>query len=81
MERKVFKTEGVCSRTITFDYENGKVYNVQFEGGCSGNLRAIGKLVEGKDMQEIVNILDGNKCGNRSTSCADQLARAFKEVL
>lgn len=81
METKVFKTIGVCSKTITFDYENGKMYNLKFEGGCPGNLKAIGKLCEGRDLKEIATLLKGNTCGNKTTSCADQLANAIMEVI
>ena len=81
MEKKVFKTTGTCSRQISFDYENGKIYNIEFVGGCNGNLKAIAKLCEGKDMTDVAKILAGNTCGPRPTSCADQLAKAIKEVL
>lgn len=81
MEKKVYTTSGVCARQISFDYENGKIYNLQFVGGCNGNLKAISKLCEGKDLKEVAEILEGNTCGMRSTSCADQLSRAIKEVL
>jgi len=81
MERKVYQTQGTCSRQITFEYENGKIYNLSFLGGCNGNLKAISKLVEGKDMKEVRDILQGNTCGPRPTSCADQLARAISEVI
>lgn len=81
MNHKVFKTTGVCSRSIEFDYEDGMVYNLKFTGGCAGNLTAIAKLVEGKPMSELITILEGNTCGPRPTSCADQLTIAFKEVL
>jgi uncharacterized protein (TIGR03905 family) len=81
MEKKTYITSGTCSRKIEFDYEDGKIYNLRFEGGCNGNLKAISKLVEGKDMAEVKRILQGNTCGPRPTSCADQLARAIGEVL
>ncbi|SHL15345.1 TIGR03905 family TSCPD domain-containing protein [Fibrobacter sp. UWEL] len=81
MQKKEFRTSGVCAQLITFDYEDGKMYNLSFLGGCNGNLKAIGKLCEGKDMKEIAAILEGNTCNGKSTSCADQLARAIKEVL
>lgn len=73
-----YATKGVCSRKITFDIVDGKLHNVQFEGGCSGNLLAIGKLVEGKDALEIAELLAGNDCRGRGTSCADQLSQAIK---
>lgn len=73
-----YATKGVCSRKITFDIVDGKLHNVQFEGGCPGNLLAIGKLVEGKDALEIAGLLAGNDCRGRGTSCADQLSQAIK---
>lgn len=77
-----YKTEGTCSRQISFDIDDeGKLHNVSFVGGCNGNLKAIGKLVEGQDAKHVVELLSGNQCGPRPTSCADQLARAIKEVL
>lgn len=80
--KHVYTTMGVCSRQITFEIdENGKLHNVSFLGGCNGNLKAIGRLVEGKDAKEIAGVLKGNQCGPRPTSCADQLARAILEVL
>ena len=76
-----YNTHGVCSKQITFSMEDGKLHDVSFLGGCNGNLRAIGKLVEGKDAKEIADILRGNDCGGRGTSCADQLARSLDEQL
>ena len=73
--------EGVCSRKINFDIVDGKLHNVRFTGGCPGNLIAISKLVEGKDAREIADLLEGNQCGMRGTSCADQLAKAIKSFL
>lgn len=81
MAKKVYKTQGVCSREISFDYENGRIFNLAFVGGCNGNLKAIARLCEGKTLVEIEEILRGNTCGPRNTSCADQLAKAIKEVL
>ena len=75
-----YKTKGTCSREISFDIKDGKLYNVKFLGGCPGNLQAIGKLVEGKDVETIMNLLEGNTCGPRPTSCADQLSKALKEA-
>ena len=76
-----YKTKGTCSSQITFDLVGGIVKNVQFTGGCNGNLKAISKLVEGKNAEEIMNVLRGNTCGPRATSCADQLSRAIEEAL
>ena len=72
-----YKTQGVCSRSITFDKdESGKITNISFEGGCNGNLKAISKLCDGMTAEEIAAKLKGNTCGFKSTSCADQLAKA-----
>ena len=81
MTKKVYQTKGVCSREISFDYEDGKIYNLAFVGGCNGNLKAISRLCEGKTLVEIESILSGNTCGPRNTSCADQLAKAIREVI
>lgn len=82
MTAYTYKTAGVCSREIFFELDGqNKIHHVQFTGGCAGNLQAIGKLVEGKDAQEIINLLDGNDCGGKGTSCADQLANALKQAL
>ncbi len=79
MEHVTFTPKGVCAIQIDYDIEDGKLYNVQFIGGCNGNLKAIGKLVEGKDAKEVADILRGNICGMKGTSCADQLARSIDE--
>ena len=73
-----YKTNGTCSREIMFDVEDGKVKNVQFLGGCNGNLKGIGSLVEGMDIDEVIARLEGTTCGLKATSCPDQLARALK---
>ncbi|MCQ2503247.1 MAG: TIGR03905 family TSCPD domain-containing protein [Saccharofermentans sp.] len=79
MEHVSYSPKGVCSMQIDFDVEDGKLYNVEFLGGCNGNLKAIGKLVEGKDAKEIADILRGNDCHMKGTSCADQFARAIDQ--
>ena len=77
MEHVTFTPSGVCSRQIDFDIDDGKIRNLAFIGGCNGNLKAIGRLVEGKDASEVADILRGNLCQARGTSCADQLAKAI----
>ncbi len=77
----IYKTRGTCAREISFDIENGIISNVVFTGGCNGNLKAIARLVEGKNASEISDILRGNTCGMKSTSCADQLSKAIAEAL
>ena len=73
-----YKTKGTCSQMICFDLEDWKVKNVQFLGGCNGNLKGIGSLVEGMDVEEVIARTEGIKCGMKSTSCPDQLAKALK---
>ena len=75
-----YKTKGTCSQMIYFDLEDGKVKNVQFLGGCNGNLKGIGALVEGMNVDDVISRLEGTRCGMKSTSCPDQLARALKEA-
>ena len=76
-----YKTKGTCSQRIFFDVENGKVQNVQFVGGCNGNLKGISALVEGMSVEEVISRVEGIRCGMKSTSCPDQLAQALKETL
>lgn len=76
-----FITSGTCARKINFTIEDGIVTGVSFMGGCNGNLKAIAKLVEGMEAKKVVELLEGNICGMKNTSCADQLAKALKERL
>ena len=77
-----FYPKGVCSVQIDFDIDSERrLHNLQFVGGCNGNLKAIGRLVEGKDAEEIASILQGNDCKGRGTSCADQFAIAIQNAL
>lgn len=76
-----YKTKGTCSIQISFDIDGNIITNVEFVGGCNGNLKAISKLVEGMTVEEIEKKLKGNTCGPRKTSCADQLALAVREAL
>lgn len=75
-----YRPRGVCSRAIHINLsDDGKtIEEVSFEGGCNGNLKAIGKLVKGRGVDEVADTLAGNTCGPRMTSCADQLSRALK---
>ena len=74
-----FYPRGVCSRKMVFDIENGVVKDLEVVGGCNGNLKGIGKLVEGMDVDEVISRLDGIRCGMKPTSCPDQLAQALKQ--
>ena len=73
-----YKTKGTCSQMITFDVNDNIVTNVQFFGGCNGNLKGIAKLVEGMHIDEIIARVEGVTCGMKATSCPDQLAKALK---
>ena len=74
-------TKGICPAKISFSLEDGKIYNVKFDGGCPGNTKAVAKLLEGTDAQRAVDLLKGNDCRGRGTSCADQLARGVENAL
>lgn len=78
--RYEYKTENVCSQTISFDINGDVITNIEFYGGCNGNLKAISKLLEGKTVDEIEGTLLGNTCGRRPTSCTDQLAKAVRKA-
>lgn len=75
-----YKTNGTCSQRIFFEIEDGKLRNVQYLGGCNGNLKGISSLVEGMDVDEVISRLEGTTCGMKQTSCPDQLAKALKEA-
>lgn len=77
-----FRPRGVCSRAIHVDLDDAGaiVEGVSFVGGCDGNLKAIGKLVKGMPVERVIELLQGNTCGPRPTSCADQLTIALREA-
>lgn len=76
-----YQTNGTCSKEIDFDVIDGKLYNVHYLGGCNGNLKGIGALVEGLDVEEVIQRLKGIRCGAKETSCPDQLALALEQYL
>lgn len=76
----VYRPSGVCSMQIRFDIDGDVIRGVRFTGGCDGNLKAIGKLVEGMTVRQIEDKLLGNTCGRKPTSCADQLAKAVRQA-
>lgn len=76
-----YEPKGVCSRRITFDIKNNVIQNVHFLGGCDGNLQGLSKLIEGMDPTDVIKKLSGIKCGNKNTSCPDQLATALKQAI
>lgn len=79
--KKVYQTQGTCSKFIEFDVENGIVNDVVFYGGCNGNLQGIARLVKGMKVDDVISRLEGINCGGKGTSCPDQLAKALREQI
>ena len=79
MKSYEFTPQRVCARKITFDLDEEKrIHHLKFQGGCPGNLSAIGKLLEGRSAQEAADIHKKNKKTGKGTSCADQLSKALE---
>lgn len=78
-----FKPRGVCARNIHVELDDAgeRIEGVSFEGGCNGNLKAISALVAGQPVERVCELLAGNTCGKRSTSCADQLTLALRDAV
>ena len=77
-----FKTSGVCCSQITLEVdENNTIKEAVFFGGCNGNLSGISRLIVGQDAKKVAEILEGTVCGNKNTSCPDQLSKAIVEAL
>ena len=74
-----YTPKGVCSRQINIEVEDGIVQNVEYIGGCNGNLKGIGSLVKGMKVEDVIEKLENINCGDKNTSCPDQLAKALKE--
>jgi len=81
MEHITYKPQGVCSRQVDIDVENGVIVAVKYTGGCSGNTQGVGALLVGMTVEEAVRRLKGIHCGPRPTSCPDQTARALEQYL
>ena len=81
MKHLTYKTQGVCSRQIDIDYEDGIVCEVKFTGGCSGNTQGVCALIKGMKIEEAISRIEGIHCGPRPTSCPDQLSKALREAL
>ena len=75
-----YRPKGVCSRLMQVEVEDGIIRKVEVKGGCSGNLQGIASLIRGMKVEEVIRRLDGIRCGNKSTSCPDQLAKALKAL-
>lgn len=79
--KESFEVEGVCTSRIDIELDGNYIKNVNFERGCPGNLLGISKLVEGREIDEIIELLEGTQCGQRPTSCPDQLAKSLKSMI
>lgn len=75
-----YEPKGVCSQLITMEVEDGILQSVSFLGGCHGNLQGISRLVAGMKVEDVIEKLEGIRCGYKNTSCPDQLARALKSI-
>lgn len=81
MKHYIYSTQGTCSKSIDITLnDDGTIENVAFAGGCNGNLKGICALIRGKKAAEVKATLNGILCGNKATSCPDQLARALGEM-
>lgn len=76
----IYRTKGTCSSAIDIEVKDGIIENVEFTGGCNGNLKGIAVLVKGMKVEDAIEKLEGIRCGFKSTSCPDQLAQALKTL-
>lgn len=81
MGKYTYRTHGTCAAQINLDIENGIINEVEFWGGCNGNLQGISRLVQGMKCEDAIEKLEGIKCGFKPTSCPDQLAQALRAIL
>ena len=75
-----YRPRGVCSQLMEIETEAGKIKSLKVTGGCSGNLQGISRLVVGMDVEDAISRLEGIRCGFKSTSCPDQLAKALRQM-
>ncbi len=81
MQHYTYRTHRICSSQIDYDLEDGVIHNLKFAGGCPGNLKAIGMLVEGRKAEEVIPLLENVDCGGKGTSCPAQFAASLKEAI
>ena len=79
--KSVYITKGTCSSSIEIEVDDGIVKSVEFTGGCNGNLQGISRMVTGMKVSDVIERLEGIRCGNKPTSCPDQLTNALKAML
>ena len=80
VKKLTYKTQGTCSSHIEIEVEDGVIKEVFYWGGCNGNLQGISRLVKGMKVDDVIAKLEGVRCGNRPTSCPDQLCKALREM-
>lgn len=80
MAKMHYKTSGVCCSEMHIETEDDTVKNLEFIGGCNGNLKGIAAIAAGRKVDEVINTFQGITCGRRPTSCPDQLATALKQL-
>ena len=81
MKKISYVTSGTCSKLIDLEVDDdNKISNISFLGGCNGNLQGICSLVKGMDIDEVEKKLKGIHCGNKNTSCPDQLCKAIEQI-
>lgn len=76
-----YETSGTCCRLMQVKFDGDVITDVDFMGGCNGNLQGIKSLVRGMKIDDVISKLSGIRCGDKSTSCPDQLAKCLKEIL
>ena len=76
-----YRPKGVCSRLMRVEVEDGIIRQVEVQGGCSGNLQGISRLLVGMPVQQGIERMEGVRCGGKPTSCPDQLAKALRQAL
>jgi uncharacterized protein (TIGR03905 family) len=79
--RHEFDTKKICPKSFSFDILDGKIANVSFNGGCSGNTQGVGRLAEGRDALEVARTLSGIRCGKKSSSCPGELSKAIYKAM
>lgn len=77
----IYRPKGVCSRLMRVEVEDGIIRQVEVQGGCSGNLQGISRLLVGMPVQQAIERMEGVRCGGKPTSCPDQLAKALRQAL
>lgn len=75
-----YRTEGTCCQAFDIEVEDGKVKNLEFYGGCNGNLQGICSLIRGMKLEDVIDRLEGIRCGSKATSCPDQLSKALRLI-